>query len=123
MRIKGSAIGPRNVPMNERCYFLVYLPTTVFNKHIGASKGVYMNMNWTIGKVMDSMADILKVSNNNNVAGACKLQLFHHSTGALICNEMDTVLKQLLENFELIDGQSVILEYSNNSFVDTTLYK
>lgn len=123
MRVKGSAVGSKNVPVNERCYFLVYLPTTISNKHIGPSKGIYVNMNWTIGKAIDSIADILKVSNNNNVAGASKLQLFHHITGALICNEMDTPLIKLLENSELIDGQSVILEYSDSMFVDTTLYK
>ena len=123
MRIKGSAVGPKNVPMDERCYFLVYLPTTVFNKHIGPSKGIYVNMNWTSGKAIDSIADILKISNNNNVAGAFKLQLFHHTTGALICNEMNTPLIRLFEDSELIDGQSVILEYSNSMFVDTTLYK
>ncbi|CAK9809315.1 AN1-type zinc finger protein 1 [Anthophora quadrimaculata] len=123
MRIKGSAVGPKNVPMNERCYFLVHLPTTISNKHIGPSKGIYINMNWTVGKAIDAIADVLKISNNNNVASACKLQLFHHSTGALICNETDTLLTKLLENSELIDGESVILEYSNNMTVDTSLYK
>lgn len=123
MRIKGTAVGPKNVPMNERCYFLVYLPTTTPNKHIGPSKGIYVNMNWPVGKAIDSIADILKISNNNNVAGACKLQLFHHTTGTLICNEMDIPLTKLLENSELIDGQSVILEYSDSLFVDISLYK
>ncbi|CAL7938477.1 unnamed protein product [Xylocopa violacea] len=123
MRVKGSAVGAKNIPMIERCYFLVYPPTTITNKHIGPTKGIYVNKNWTIGKAIDSIADILKISNNNNVAGAYKLQLFHHTTGSLICNEMNTPLTNLLENSELIDGQNVILEYSNDTFVDTTLYK
>ncbi|XP_053977087.1 AN1-type zinc finger protein 1-like [Hylaeus volcanicus] len=123
MRIKGSAVGPKNVPVNERCYFLVYPSTKISNKNVGPSKGIYVNTNWTIGKAIDSMADILKVTNNNNTAGAPKLQLFHHSTGALICNEMDTLLSKLFENSELVDGQSVILECSNTMVVDTSLYK
>lgn len=123
MRLKGSAVGVKNIPMNERCYFLVYLPTTISNKHIGPSKSIYVNINWTIGKAIDSIADILKISNNNNLARTCKLQLFHYATGALICNEMNMLLTKLFENSELIDGQSVILEYSDSTFVDYTLYK
>ncbi|XP_006563431.1 AN1-type zinc finger protein 1 [Apis mellifera] len=123
MRLKGSAVGVKNIPMNERCYFLVYLPTTISNKHIGPSKSIYVNINWTIGKAIDSIADILKISNNNNLAKACKLQLFHYATGALICNEMNMLLTKLFENSELVDGQSIILEYSNSTFVDYTLYK
>lgn len=123
MRIKGSAVGPKNVPMNERCYFLVFSSAKLSNKNVGPSKGIYVNTNWTIGKAIDSMADILKISNNNNVASATKLQLFHHSTGVMICNEVDTPLTKLFENSELVDGQSVILEYSGTTAVDTSLYK
>ncbi|XP_033322204.2 AN1-type zinc finger protein 1 [Megalopta genalis] len=123
MRIKGSAVGPKNIPMNERCYFLVYPSPKMYNKHIGPSKGIYVNMTWTIGKAIDSLADILKMSNNNHVAGASRLQLFHHATGELVSNEMDTLLTKLLENSELVDGQSVILEYSDCVPIDTSLYK
>ncbi|XP_029045972.2 AN1-type zinc finger protein 1-like [Osmia bicornis bicornis] len=123
MRVKGSAVGPKNIPANERCYFLVYPPTTVSNKHIKPSKGIYVNINWVYGKVIDSISDTLKISNNNSTPGVNKLQLFHHSTGTLICNEMDIPLKKLIENSEIIDGQSVILEYSNGTVLDTSLYK
>lgn len=124
MRVKGSAIGPKNVPMSERCYFLVHLPLTVKNKHIGTSKGVFVNMQWTFGKCIDSMADTLKVPNNNtNAAIMNKLQLFHHSNGALIYDEMDTPLTKLFENSTIVDGQRVILEYCNNVPIDTSLYK
>lgn len=121
MRVKGSAIGPKNVPTSERCYFLVHLPLTVKNKHIGTSKGVFVNMQWTIGKCIDSMADTLKIS--TNITNMSKLQLFHHSNGALIHGEMDTPLIKLFENSTIVDGQRVILEYSNNVPIDTSLYK
>ena len=123
MRVKGSAVGPKNVPMNERCYFLVYPPSLVFVRNTRPSKGVFVNVNWTIGQVIDSMATLLRVSNNNNIAGATKLRLFHHSTGALICNETDIPLTKLLENSDLVDGQSVVLEYSSDTSIDTALYK
>ncbi|XP_017889546.1 AN1-type zinc finger protein 1-like [Ceratina calcarata] len=123
MRIKGFAVGPKNIPMNERCYFLIYPPTIYHLTNIGASKGVYVNMNWSIRRAIDAIAEILKVYNNKNVAASYRLQLFHHATGALISNEMETLLKDLFENSDLVDGQSVILEYSGNMFIDTTLYK
>ncbi|XP_050449190.1 AN1-type zinc finger protein 1-like [Cataglyphis hispanica] len=123
MRVKGSAIGPKNVPTSERCYFLVHLPLTVKNKHIGTSKGVFVNMQWTIGKCIDSMADTFKISTNTNATNMSKLQLFHHSNGTLIHGEMDTPLIKLFENSTIVDGQRVILEYSNNVPIDTSLYK
>ncbi|XP_077273156.1 AN1-type zinc finger protein 1 [Temnothorax americanus] len=130
MRVKCSAIGPRNVPTSERSYFLVHLPLTVKNKHIGTSKGTYVNMHWTIGKCIDSIADTLKVRNyipsNNNTATTNKLKLFRHSTGDLICNEMDTPLAKLFEESAVFDGERVILEYSDNvpnNVIDPSLYK
>ena len=55
MRINGSAVGPKNIPMNEYCYFLVYLSTEIFNENTRPSKGIFVNANWTIGKVIDSI--------------------------------------------------------------------
>lgn len=126
MRVKCSAIGPKNVPTSERSYFLVHLPLTVKNKHIGTSKGAFVNMHWTIGKCIDSIADTLKVPNNNNTATANKLKLFRHSTGDLICSTMDTSLAKLFEDTAVFDGERVILEYSDNvpdNVIDSSLYK
>lgn len=125
MRVKCSAIGPKNIPTSERSYFLVHLPLTVKNKHIGTSKGAFVNVHWTIGKCIDSMADTLKVPNNNNTA-TNKLKLFRHSTGNLICNKMDTLLTKLFEDSAVFDGERVILEYSDNvpdDVIDPSLYK
>lgn len=123
MRVKGSAVGPKNIPVNERCYFLVYPPKNATNQHIGSSKGIYVNTNWSIGKAIDAIADVLKISNNNNTSDVCTLQLFHHSNGNVICTEMDTPLTNLFENSNLINGQNVILEYSNSTSVDASIYK
>ncbi|XP_076247543.1 AN1-type zinc finger protein 1-like [Calliopsis andreniformis] len=123
MRIKGSAVGPKTVPMNERCYFLVYASIKACNKNVGPSKGIYVNMNWIVEKAINSMAEMLKIPNSSDIENAAKLHLFHHSTGTLISNAMDIPLTKLFENSELVDGQSVILEYSNDTSVNTTLYK
>lgn len=123
MRVKSIAVGPKNVPTNERCYFLVYPPITLTNKVTSMPKGIYMNKNWTIGKIIDSIADLLKIPNNNNTSITNKLHLFNYNTGASISNQMDTPIIDLFENSVLIDGQCIILEYSDNTVVDLTLYK
>lgn len=123
MRVKSVAVGPKNIPMNERCYFLVYPPVTILSKVTSTPKGIYMNKNWTIGKIIDSTADIFKIPNNNNTSTTNKLHLFNHNTGECICDKMDTPLTDLFENSLLIDGQCIILEYSDNASVDLTLYK
>lgn len=123
MRVKGSAIGPKNVPVSERCYFLVSLPLTVKHKHICTPKGVFVNTQWTIGKCIDSIADTLKVPNDNNAVATNKLRLFHHSDGALISSEMNTPLTKLFEDSIIVNGQHIILEYSNNISIDMSLYK
>jgi len=126
MRVKCSAIGPKNVPTSERSYFLVHLPLTVKNKHIGTSKGAFVNVHWTFGKCIDSIADTLKVPNNINTVTTNKLKLFRHSTGDLICSKMDTPLTKLFEDSAIFDGERVILEYSDNvpnDVIDSSLYK
>lgn len=123
MRVKSNAVGPKNIPMDERCYFLVYPPASVVSKVTTAPKGIYINKHWTVGKIIDSMADILKIPNNNNLSNTNKLHLFHYNTGKSICNKMDTPIIELFENSVLIDGQCIILEYSDNTAVDFTLYK
>ncbi|KAK2575308.1 hypothetical protein KPH14_008157 [Odynerus spinipes] len=123
MRMKSIAVGPKNVPTNERCYFLVYPPIIAASKITNVPKGIYMNKNWTVGKIIDSMADILKIPNNNNTSITNKLHLFHYNTGASICNKMDTPVIDLFESSVLIDGQCVILEYSDDTAVDLTLYE
>lgn len=125
MRVKGSASGPKNIPTDERCYFLVFPPNDTTNEHIKPSKAVYVNMNWTVGRAIDSIADSLKIFNKNNAGCTPKLQLYHHSSGELICNELSVPLTKLFESSQLIDGQRIIIEHATESAdsVDTSLYK
>lgn len=123
MRVKSTAIGPKNVPISERCYFLVYYPITVSNKDSTVCKGIFTNKNWTIGKIIDSIVEVLKIPSNNNASTTNKLRLFNYNTGASISEQMDIRLTDLFENSILIDGQRIILEYSDNTSVDVNLYK
>lgn len=123
MRIKGKSVGPNSVPLADRRYFLVHPPITSPIKAFEGSKGAFVSMNWNVGKIIDSIADSLKISNSNNVATAKKLRIFNYHTGDIVTNQMDVVLSDLLQSDTLIDGQDVIFEYSTDDKIDNSLYK
>lgn len=120
MKLKGSSIGSQGIPTVDRRYFLVHYPTTT--KNAGTSKGAFISINWTMGKAIDSIADLLGVPNSNNVSTSKKLRIFHHETGLLVSEKMDVSLSDLFSNKELLDGQSIILEYCNDAKIDPSLY-
>lgn len=123
MRLKGKSCGNNGIPAEERCYFLVHYPINGSTKSSQSPKGVFVSTYWSIGKVVDAIADLLKIPNNNNVANAKKLRLFDYSTGSIIESQMDTNLGKVLEAKTLFNGQDVILEYSNDDKVDCDLYQ
>ncbi|XP_034948542.1 AN1-type zinc finger protein 1-like [Chelonus insularis] len=120
MKIKGRAIGSRAIPMQDRRYFLVYPPLQPSHKYNPIA--VFVSNIWTIGKVIDTMAEFLGVKNSNNIPNAVKLRIFYHDTGELITDQMDRVLCDFYLHRQLFDGQSVILEYSNEIRIDSSLY-
>ena len=66
---------------------------------------------WSMGRVVDSIADRLGVTNKNNVAGAEKLVLFRLGDGLSLCGDMSESVESLLEREEIFNGDSVVLEY------------
>ena len=64
-----------------------------------------------MGRVVDSIADRLGVTNKNNVAGAEKLLLFRLGDGLSLCGDMSESVGSLLEREEIFNGDSVVLEY------------
>ena len=64
-----------------------------------------------MGKVVDSVADILGVPNFNNVGDRDKLKLFRSVDGVSVCEDMSTVVKAIIDSEELFNGDKVILEY------------
>ncbi|XP_015111093.1 AN1-type zinc finger protein 1-like [Diachasma alloeum] len=120
IRLKGKAIGSQTIPSVDRRYFQVYFPLTACKKE---SAAVFVNVQWTLGKAIDSIAEILKIRNSNNLAHSDKLKMFHHATGDVLAEKMDTTLSDLFSKTQLVDGQRVIFEYSNGNKVDFSLYK
>lgn len=118
MKLKYKSIGPNTVPVDDRCYFSVH-------RLINDTKvidGAYVSVNWSIGKVIDSISDSLKMPNSNNRANVQKLRMFHYQNGSIVTNKMDVILSELFKTGSLVDGQDIILEYSTNERVDFTLY-
>ena len=61
-----------------------------------------------------------QVPNRNNVTGADKLVLFRASDGSCL-GSMDLKLKNLVDDQQLFNGQSLIMEYvpQNTDHLDT----
>ena len=68
-----------------------------------------------MGKVVDSVADILTVPNFNNVGDRDKLKLFRSADGVSVCEDMSIGVKAIIDSEELFNGDKVILEYVENN--------
>ena len=64
---------------------------------------LYFDQHWKLGRVLDRVAQIVGIQNDNNLATAPKLHLFHGNTGQKLLNDLP--LHQAVEN-----GMSVIIE-------------
>ena len=118
MRLKGKANGLKTIPTANRRYFLAYGPKE--NARQVPPKPTFVSHDWTIGKVTDMISksfNVFKVEDNTK-----RPKLFHHSTGQLVTQQMDVTLQNLLDNNVLTEGQSLILEFSNDSQIDPTSY-
>ncbi|CAJ0837223.1 1931_t:CDS:2 [Entrophospora sp. SA101] len=62
MLMKSKAQGNSSIPMTDRLYLLVNFPS---DSNL-ASKPLFFNKDWSVGKVLDQIAIIGKINNNNN---------------------------------------------------------
>ncbi|XP_022092121.1 AN1-type zinc finger protein 1-like [Acanthaster planci] len=112
MKMKMNALGDKAIPQSERLYFKVALP----REHDSDLKGqaIFFSSVWSVGRAIDKVASIVKLRNDNNVATAKKLRLFHPETGEIL--PVDMRLSSLLEGeTPLYNGGCVILEYVKES--------
>ena len=110
MKLKmSSKLGDAGVPQGERLYLLVSPPKALGRPAAGA----WVSSAWTVGRVVDSLAAGLGVTNRNNVAGADRLVLARAGEGAALTTDMAEVLKELVDREEIFNGDSVMLEYEN----------
>ncbi|XP_069113063.1 AN1-type zinc finger protein 1-like isoform X2 [Argopecten irradians] len=104
MKLKMHAIGDKGIPQDSRVFFLVYLPMQTKLK----AKPMFFSKTWTIGRVIDSVADFNKISNPNNTGSEQKLRMFLHDCGGLL--DTKASLELCLQQENLYNGSSVILE-------------
>lgn len=107
MKMKIHAEGDSGIPERERVYLDVHLPS----QSSVQSKPFFFSSLSSIGRIVDSLADSLKLENQNDKRGSEKLKLFHSDTGRALA--MDTKLKHAMESETdpLYSGGQVTLEY------------
>ncbi|MCL4130297.1 UNVERIFIED_CONTAM: hypothetical protein GTU68_036339, partial [Idotea baltica] len=74
MKLKGKAIGSKEVPVEERLFFSLHFPEKLSRGN--APLAVFVSHYWTVGRAIDATADLAKVNNRNNENTCIRLSLF-----------------------------------------------
>ncbi|GJQ76568.1 hypothetical protein Trydic_g2265 [Trypoxylus dichotomus] len=117
MRIKNKAVGLKTIPIVDRVYFNIKYPSNIADR----ISPVFVSKTWSIGRAIDAIAEEIKVPNNNNQATALKLRLFRGDNGQILTASMFEKIEDLLNKQNIINGQSLILEYVLNDCVSLNL--
>jgi len=104
MKLKQKSVGASSVPMDERLYLNVETPG-------GKFVGCWVSCTWSLGKVVDTLADLSHTVNNNNVAGQKRLWLFKASDGQVLNEDPEVVVGDVVKEEVLYNGDSVVLGY------------
>lgn len=122
MKMKMKSEGMTSLPQEERCYFRVILPLRTKSGILNA----FVSREWTMGKVIDDISDRAKVVNNNHKSDMEVLRLFRFQDGQSVSSKLDEQLKHYMENEDLFNGDSLVLEYVADkevSSIDPKLYQ
>ncbi|KAL8601079.1 hypothetical protein ACOMHN_040780 [Nucella lapillus] len=105
MKLKGKAAGDKGLPDTERIYFTVALPLASNLP----PKALFFSKKWTVGRVIDSIADSAGLHNPNNTGAAMKLRLFAGDSGDQLAVErsMEEVMDDATGVFS---GSCLLLE-------------
>jgi len=107
MKIKMKATGDVSIPQDERIYLRVLLPFSSKERELP----MFFSKHWTVGKIIDKIAEAAKLRNGNNLNTDTKLRLFHGNTGEILN------LQDSLEHFEtreeclVLSGSTVVIEH------------
>jgi len=120
MKLKMKAEGNKGIPAEQR----IFLGLRTRKKQM---EPVFVDKLWSLGKVIDVMADAIGLQNKNNVSEADKLRLFKNVDGSIIHSELSMTIEQLLAEEQIFNGDLVILDYCKNEellsvTVDPKLY-
>jgi len=106
IKLKMKATGDDFIPTQQRVYFNVSFP-----KESKQSKdlGMYFSKDWSVGKVVDRIAQQGKIRNDNNTSTSERLHLRLTDTDD-DAFEFGITLKELIEAGKLEQGQRLTLE-------------
>ena len=105
MKLKMKAQGSKSIPMDERIYFGIKCSKSK------EMKPVFVSIKWSLGKVLDSVADLMGLENKNNIGGAAKLKLFKNIDGQVPAIELDKRIEELIKNEDIFNGDTLIIDY------------
>ncbi|XP_064599072.1 LOW QUALITY PROTEIN: AN1-type zinc finger protein 1-like [Liolophura sinensis] len=116
MKLKMKACGDKGLPETEKVYFNVALPLDGPVRH----KAMFFSKTWSIGRIIDNIATLCDLRNDNNTAALKKLRLFDGDSGRLLLTS--ECVDSFLNKEELFSGSTVILEYVNEGIdvIDNT---
>jgi len=100
--LKSNAKGDAKIPIADRVYLIVEAEAQ--NATQPAQAKLFFNKSWSVGKLLDSAARFVKVSNVNNTAQSedLKLRVYHVDKGRLL--EFQEVVGNVCK-----DGETVVL--------------
>ena len=101
MKLKMKAVGDKAIPDNEKTYLLIAYPVDSKDKN----KAVVVSKKWSVGRVIDVAANLMRLANTNNKGGTRKLRLFSVDNGLAFDASVP------LEDTELTSGSMAVLEY------------
>ena len=113
MKLKQNADGSKGIVTEDRIYFRVHFPT----KKLGAvsSKNVFVSKLFSVGKIIDVLADLCQIENPNNSSNSSKkLRIFRRIDGDIWSTDLTEILESMILAEKAFNGESIILEYSES---------
>ncbi|KAJ3233987.1 AN1-type zinc finger protein 1 [Chytriomyces hyalinus] len=112
MKMKSSAKGESSIPTESRVYLRIHFPC----ESALPSQALFFHKDWPVGKLVDKLATVAKVSNVNNTSDeAMKLVLYNAETGDVL--PMNESLAVLISGKKLQQASGVKLERVSVPFV------
>lgn len=106
MRMKQQAVGSQDIPVSNRAYFLVHWRSG------GADgldrKAIYVSKDWAVELVTKMVAEQCNIFKLPWCTNFQDLRLFHMN-GQLITEDLSLLLKNLILEKSLVDGENVLI--------------
>jgi hypothetical protein len=113
MKLKQNAEGSKGIVTEDRIYFRVHFLTKRSNSI--SSKNVFVSKRFSVGKIIDVLADLCQIENPNNSSNSSKkLRIFRRTDGEIWSSDLTVDLESMIEAENAFSGESIILEYSED---------